>query len=97
MTPQRVTRLQARVRGRVQGVGFRDWTQRTARSLGITAGYVRNLADGSVETTAESPDRSVLEAFLRCLRDGPLSARVDAVHPIWETDVEPRYNSFPIT
>jgi acylphosphatase len=39
------------VRGRVQGVGFRDWVMRRARALEL-AGWVRNRSDGSVEIFA---------------------------------------------
>jgi acylphosphatase len=66
-----------RIEGRVQGVGFRYFTRRTARGLGIR-GQVRNLPDGSVEAIAEgSPE--ALEALERRLRAGPPGARVDEV------------------
>lgn len=42
---------QCRVRGRVQGVFFRDSTRHEAQRLGLT-GYARNLNDGSVEVLA---------------------------------------------
>ncbi len=60
-----MSRLRAIVRGQVQGVGFRMWAQRRARMLGIS-GYVRNLADGSVEVVGEGP-RETLEQFLAVL------------------------------
>ncbi len=70
------------VRGRVQGVGFRDYAEKRARSLGLT-GYVRNLSDGrSVEVLAEGP-RHDLEEFGGQLRKGPASAHVTAVETDW--------------
>ena len=50
--------------GRVQGVGFRWRTERAARGLAI-GGYVRNLADGSVELVAEGDDQDVGELLSR--------------------------------
>ena len=73
------------VRGRVQGVGFRWFVQRAGGHLGL-GGHVRNLPDGSVEVHARGP-AGALEALERALRDGPPSARVDAVTPI---AVDPR-------
>ena len=74
-------RLSARVRGRVQGVGFRAFVVREARRLGL-AGLVRNCEDGTVEVAAEGPqDR--LEALAAALRRGPAGARVDAVETAW--------------
>ena len=66
-----------RVRGRVQGVGFRWWTERLARRLGV-AGSVRNEADGSVVVIAWGGVEALskLEAELG---KGPAGARVDAV------------------
>jgi acylphosphatase len=75
-TPQTLTRL-LRVRGHVQGVGFRDGCLRRARSLGV-AGWVRNRLDGSVEALVHGPvDR--LDALERWLQHGVAAARVDAV------------------
>ena len=65
------------VRGRVQGVGFRWFVEREARTLGV-AGWVRNNADGSVEILAMGT-REQLVALRGRLRDGPRAARVDAV------------------
>jgi acylphosphatase len=70
-------RVRAVVRGRVQGVSFRAWTQAQAISLGI-AGWVRNCADGSVEAVAEGHPK-LIERFVLELKKGPPLARVDAV------------------
>jgi acylphosphatase len=75
------SRLHARVFGLVQGVFFRDTTRQQARALGLT-GWVRNVADGSVEVTAEGP-RPALDSLLEFLNTGPLHARVDRVDPQW--------------
>ncbi|WP_252900571.1 acylphosphatase [Vulcanisaeta sp. JCM 14467] len=45
-------RVEAKVFGNVQGVGFRPTLRRQALSLGLT-GYARNLSDGSVEVVVE--------------------------------------------
>ena len=66
--------LHAIVQGRVQGVGFRDFTQRRAAELGVT-GWVRNQPDGTVEAVAEG-DKATLERFLALLWRGPNAARV---------------------
>lgn len=66
-----------RVEGRVQGVGFRWWTRKTARALGLR-GRVRNLADGSVEVRAAGSS-DVLDTLETELRAGPGSANVRGV------------------
>jgi acylphosphatase len=68
-------RVRIRIRGRVQGVWFRGWTQEQARALGLS-GFARNLHDGSVEVLAQGP-RPATEALLEVCRKGPPSARVD--------------------
>jgi acylphosphatase len=65
------------VRGRVQGVFFRDWAIRTAREGGI-AGWVRNRPDGSVEIVAEG-EAAALEQFVKACRRGPPAARVETI------------------
>jgi DNA ligase D-like protein (predicted 3'-phosphoesterase) len=71
------TAIRAVVRGRVQGVGFRDATVRRARELGAL-GWVRNGEDGSVLVHAEGAAEAV-EALLAFLRAGPPGAGVAAV------------------
>ncbi len=84
MTDRPSHALRAVVRGRVQGVGFRDYARTRARSLGLT-GYVRNLPDGrSVEVVAEGP-RHDLERLADDLRRGPSGAHVTAVETDWRT------------
>ncbi len=73
--------MHLRVRGRVQGVGFRYFVVREARRLGLR-GYVRNRADGAVEIVAEG-EPTALEAFLRAAHTGPPAARVEGVEAEW--------------
>jgi DNA ligase D-like protein (predicted 3'-phosphoesterase) len=73
--------VRAVVRGRVQGVGFRDATVRRAHELGVL-GWVRNAGDGGVLVHAEGPEPAV-EGLLAFLREGPRGAGVG------EVEVEP--------
>ncbi len=65
------------ISGRVQGVGFRYFTQDAARREGAT-GWVRNLPDGSVEAFVEGEAEAVTRVE-RALRSGPRGARIDTV------------------
>ncbi|MCE2414570.1 acylphosphatase [Candidatus Poribacteria bacterium] len=65
------------ITGRVQGVGFRNFTQLNAKQLGIN-GYAKNLPNGKVEVVAEG-DKSQLDALIALLKEGPRYARVDAL------------------
>ncbi|MDP6777385.1 MAG: acylphosphatase [Candidatus Latescibacteria bacterium] len=69
-----VRRLHIRVGGRVQGVGFRYFTQREATRLGLV-GYVRNMPDGDVEMEAEGPAEQVA-ALAEAVRRGPAGSHV---------------------
>jgi acylphosphatase len=81
-------RLDATVRGDVQGVGFRFFVLRQAARLGVV-GWVANAPDGSVRVVAEG-ERDALDELAGLLRQGPSGATV--------TDVEahraPATNSF---
>lgn len=65
------------IKGRVQGVGFRYYTEEVARREGV-AGWVRNLPDGRVEAYVEGEAEAVTRVE-RALRQGPRGARVEAV------------------
>ncbi len=62
------------IEGRVQGVGFRDWTRRQARARGLK-GFVRNRADGSVEAVFRGEEYAVNDMIELC-REGPRLAAV---------------------
>lgn len=81
------------VMGRVQGVGFRFFTENWAHRLGLS-GYVKNCADGSVEAYAVG-DAAALEEFKTHLAEGPRSARVDNVQE-FEEQVNRSYSRFVV-
>ncbi|KAF7597975.1 MAG: acylphosphatase [Candidatus Dactylopiibacterium carminicum] len=66
-----------RIRGRVQGVGFRHFLTQHAQALGL-GGWVRNLPDGSVEALICGPQASVA-ILLQRASEGPAWGRVDEV------------------
>jgi acylphosphatase len=65
------------IRGRVQGVGFRYFTEAAAAREGLH-GWVRNLPDGRVEIAAEG-DAEALQRFEWHVRHGPPHARVEHI------------------
>ena len=73
------------VRGRVQGVFFRDSARREAARLGV-AGWVRNCPDGTVQAHVEGSPEAVAE-LVRWCREGPRHADVDDVRV---SEVEPQ-------
>ena len=66
-----------RISGRVQGVGFRAFAARAARTLRLRGG-ARNLDDGRVEVVASGAVHA-LERLESALREGPHLARVARV------------------
>lgn len=69
--------LHVRVTGVVQGVGYRWFIREKARRLGL-AGWVRNLADGSVEVAA-SGEPGQIDLLMGELQHGPPGAAVDQI------------------
>ena len=83
---------QIRVRGRVQGVGFRYALRREAERAGVR-GWVRNRSDGSVEALVQG-EAAAVARVVDWARRGPPAARVDELQ---ESDVatpEPAYARF---
>ena len=74
-----------RIRGRVQGVGYRNALHREATRLGIK-GWVRNRSDGSVEALVAGP-APALDELIAWARRGPPAARVGEVS--WEATQAP--------
>jgi acylphosphatase len=69
--------LHSVITGRVQGVGYRAWTEREADRLRL-AGWVRNRRDGSVEAVFKGSEDAVVRMLDGCWR-GPRGAKVDNV------------------
>jgi acylphosphatase len=85
MTETTIFRL--RIKGAVQGVGFRDWAinEATARSL---SGWVRNRSDGSVELMIAGDDAKVQDMLKACTQGPPL-AQVHNIDILNEKDLPP--------
>lgn len=69
--------VRVRVTGRVQGVGYRDWTLRAAAAARLL-GWVRNRADGSVEMHVQG-DRAACDDLIDDCRRGPRASRVERI------------------
>jgi acylphosphatase len=65
------------IRGRVQGVGYRAWTEDEALRRDLE-GWVRNRRDGTVEAVFSGPEDEV-DSMLAACRQGPRGAHVEAV------------------
>jgi len=82
------------VRGRVQGVFFRDFVRSRANALELT-GYVRNLSQSDMVEVQAEGERSKLEKLLQSLHQGPSGARVEKVEANWK-DYSGDYSSFRV-
>jgi acylphosphatase len=84
------------IEGRVQGVGFRYWTERVAGELALN-GWVRNRRDGSVEALFSGSPEAVAEMLDRA-REGPPTAAVRAMRIVEEgADAPDGFDVLPTT
>ena len=86
-------RVFVRIEGRVQGVGFRYFTQEKAQQFSLK-GWVRNTHNGAVESVAEG-NHADLEHWINFLRIGPGSALVTELTYEW-SDAKDEYKGFQI-
>lgn len=80
--PGSLKRVHILIYGEVQGVFFRDYTKKTADSIGVV-GWVKNKSNGSVEAVAEG-SKEQLDDFLEKCSCGPQTAEVVEVRRTWE-------------
>lgn len=83
-----------KVKGKVQGVGFRDHTYQAAKKMGGLSGWVRNLDNGDVEILVQG-DGAKVKQFMEWVHQGPTNARIDMIDEK-EVRVEDALTSFAI-
>ncbi len=93
--PQDLYELHLIISGRVQGVGFRYFTQKEAHRLGIV-GWVRNTTDGNVEMLS-CGDKPSLEEFLSTVTKGPSVSKVSHLQTGWRKIDHMDSSGFAIT
>lgn len=92
MDERRITRHLS-IRGRVQGVGFRETMRHEAQRLGVT-GWVRNRLDGSVEAVIQG-DAAQIDAMMQWTHRGPPAAKVLRVEESDADGVFDRFDRLP--
>ncbi len=78
--------LHLNITGRVQGVGYRDSLRMIAQALNVT-GWVRNCADGSVESVVQGSEQDV-ERVVGWCHNGPPGANVKYVNATLQADAQ---------
>jgi acylphosphatase len=86
--------IRAIVHGKVQGVGFRYYTQQAAQQRSLV-GYVRNQPDGTVEIVAVGQPEQV-QSLLDWAQQGPPAAHVSRVEAA-QTELTESFSAFSIT
>ena len=81
-TPEEVVRAHVLIRGKVQGVGFRAFTQYHANRRHLH-GWVRNQAEGGVELEIQGPRQSI-DKFLQAMNQGPPLSQVLQITVDWK-------------
>jgi acylphosphatase len=83
-----------RIKGRVQGVGFRYFTRQNARDLKIR-GWVKNMPDGSVETVITGDTEQIFKMIKR-LWEGPRAALVTDIEELDPGHEKQTFHDFSI-
>lgn len=89
-----INKIHCIVEGKVQGVGFRWFVQKLAHRFEIK-GWVKNLADGSVEIEAHGK-KDNLNLFLNALREEHSMALVSDISTQWHTVSKEEFIDFEI-
>ncbi len=79
METNKITTIHVIIKGRVQGVCYRDWTVREASKLNLS-GWVRNRYDGTVEAIFKGSCDKVEKMLILC-KKGPFAANVTGIEP----------------
>jgi acylphosphatase len=89
MTARRVI-----LRGRVVGVGYREWMVQVASQLGLS-GWVRNRSDGSVEALIDGDEGSIDEMLRACRRGPPLAEVTEIEEHLTDPPEHPGFTRLP--
>jgi len=83
-----------KIHGKVQGVGFRQYTKKQADKLGLV-GWVENKGDNTVECIAQGEEED-LKNFVKFMKRGPYFADVDNCLIDWHDDLQDELLDFEI-
>jgi acylphosphatase len=83
-----------KIHGDVQGVFYRAHAKDRADELGL-AGWVRNLADGTVEICAQGSEETIKELISWCY-EGPPASQVDEIKTDWQSMPKEKFDTFEI-
>lgn len=82
------------VSGQVQGVYYRAFTSRVAKSLGLR-GYARNLPRKNIVEVCVEGEKDKIEELIEQLKEGPPEAFVEKVETTW-SDFTGQFNNFEV-